>query len=58
MGLYDSEEPGGLFGLGIMTITENFHRIGKYINLSINKSYKCVLVEVESSLAVWKLFQL
>jgi len=35
MGLYDSGESGGLLGLGIMMIMENFHRVGKYDNLSM-----------------------
>jgi len=35
MGLYDSLESGGLPGLGIIMIIENFQRTGKYDSLSI-----------------------
>lgn len=35
MGLYDSGELGGLLGLVIMMIIENFHRVRKYDNLNM-----------------------
>jgi hypothetical protein len=35
MGLYDSGESGGLPGLGIILMIENFQRTGKYDSLSI-----------------------
>jgi len=41
MGLYDSGESGGLPGLRIMMMIENFHRLRKYDNLSM-ELYVCV----------------
>ena len=41
IGLYDSGESGGLPGLRIMMMTENFQRFGKYDSLSM-ELYMCV----------------
>lgn len=41
MGLYNSEESGGLSGLNIMMMIENFHRLGNYDSFSL-ELYVCI----------------
>ena len=43
IGLYDLGKSGGLPGLRIMMITENFHRTGKYESLNV-EFYICVSI--------------
>jgi len=57
MGLYDSGESGGLPGLGIIMMIENFQRTGKYDSLSIElkmcvKRSKVFLGSCEATSAV------
>lgn len=41
LGLYDSGESGDLWGLMIIKMVENFHRLGKYDSLSM-ELYMCI----------------